>query len=88
MQLNKIIEGVLYPVHTLSHNIPRHTWFDVQVIRTGIFTTIKLNGATVINLLPQGEIHGGGIGAKTQFAKGHFDNVSLGSRILRPPSEL
>jgi hypothetical protein len=88
VQLNKNIEGVLYPVRTLSHDIPPHTWFDVQVIRTGILTTIKLNGATIVSGLPQGEIHGGDIGAKTQFTKGHFDNVTFGSRISRPASEL
>jgi hypothetical protein len=88
MQLNKVIEGVLYPVRTYFLNIPQRTWFDVQVIRTGILTTIKLNGVTIVNALPQGEIRGGGIGAKTQFTKGHFDNVSFGSRISRPPSEL
>jgi hypothetical protein len=88
VQMNKNIQGVLYPVRTASHNIPPHTWFDVQVIRTGILTTVKVNGATLFSGLPQGEIGSGAIGVKTQFAKGHFDNVSLGSRISRPPSEL
>ena len=27
------------------HNIPRNTWFDVQVIRTVNFTEVKVNGA-------------------------------------------
>jgi hypothetical protein len=88
VQMNKNIQGVLYPVRIEGHSIPPHTWFDVQVIRTGILTTLKLNGATLVSGLPQGDIRGGAIGAKTQFTKGHFDNVSFGSRISRPPSEL
>lgn len=88
MQLNKFIQGVRYPVRTLTHSIPRNTWFDVQVIRTGILTEVKLNGVTVVSQLPQGEIRGGGIGVITHWAKGRFDNVSLESRVSRPPSEL
>lgn len=88
MQLNKFIQGVRYPVRTLTHNIPRKTWFDVQVIRSGVFTTVKLNGATVLALEPQGELRGGSIGAITHWARGRFDDVSLAERVSRPPSEL
>ncbi len=87
MQLNKFIEGVRYPVRTLTHNIPRNTWFNVQVIRSGIFTDVKLNGVTVVSQLPQGELRGGGFDVITHWAKGRFDNVSLESRVSRPPSE-
>jgi hypothetical protein len=88
MQLNKFIQGVRYPVATRTHNIPRNTWFDVQVIRNGVFTDVKLNGATVVQLLPQGELRGGSVGVITHWARGRFDNVSLESRVGRPPSEL
>ena len=88
MQLNKFIQGVRYPVATRTHNIPRNTWFDVQVIRSDVHTAVKLNGATVLQLLPQGELRGGTIGVITHWAKGRFDNVSLASQVGRPPSEL
>jgi hypothetical protein len=88
MQLNKFIQGVRYTVATRTHNIPRNTWFDVQVIRNGIFTDVKLNGATVVQQLPQGELRGGSVGAITHWTKGHFDNVSLEPGVARPPSEL
>ena len=88
MQLNKFIQGVRYPVRTLTHNIPRNTWFDVQVIRAGIFTTVRFNGATVLTLEPQGELRGGSSGVVTHWARGRVDNVSLTRRVSRPPSEL
>lgn len=49
----------------VQSNIPRNTWFDVQVIRHGVFTEVKLNGATVVQSLPQGELRGGNIGVIT-----------------------
>jgi hypothetical protein len=88
IQLNKFIEGVRYPVATRTHSIPRNTWFDVQVIRTGIFTTLKLDGATIVQDLPQGELRGGRIGAITHWTRGHFDDVSLEPHVSRPTSEL
>lgn len=85
MQLNKVIQGVRYPVRSRIHNIPRNTWFDVQVIRNDIFTTVKLNGATILENEPQGDLREGSIGAITHWAKGRFDNVSVDDRILSPP---
>ena len=88
MQVNKFIQGVRYPVSTRTHNIPRNTWFNVQVIRTGIFTTIKLNGTTILANEPQGELRGGAIGAITHWTKGRFDNLVLRPHVVRPPSQL
>jgi hypothetical protein len=88
MQLNKFIQGVRYPVATLSHTIPRNTWFEVQVIRDGIFTSVNVNGVTRVLQLPQGELRGGGIGAITHWTKGRFDNVLLEPYVSRLPSQL
>ena len=89
MQLNKFIQGVRYPVATRTHNIPRNTWFDVQVIRTDIHTDGQAQWRHAsCRLLPQGELRGGNIGVITHWARGRFDNVSLASRVARPPSEL
>jgi hypothetical protein len=88
MQINKFIQGVRYPVATGTHTIPRNTWFDVQVVRVGIFTDVRVNGTTVLQLVRQGELRGGGIGVITHWSKGRFDNVVLTPRVSRPPSEL
>ena len=88
VQMNKFIQGVIYPVRTGTHNVPRNTFFDVQVIRSGIFTTIKVNGATVLENVRQGELRGGHVGAVTHWAKGRFDEVSVSEHVVRPPSEL
>jgi hypothetical protein len=88
MQLNRLMQGVRYPVATRTHNIPANTWFDVQVIRTGVLTDVKLNGVTLLEQLPQGDLRGGSIGAITHWAKARFDNLLLTPREVRPPSEL
>jgi hypothetical protein len=88
VQLDKLIQGVRYPVATGTHNVPRNTWFDVQLFRTGIFTDVKVNGVTLLQHVPQGELHGGDIGAITHWAKARFDDMVLTPREARPPSEL
>jgi hypothetical protein len=88
MQMNKFIEGVRYPVRTATHTIPRNTWFDVQVIRDGMRTTVKVNGVTLVEGEFQGELRGGDIGVITHWSKGRFDDVSLTELTSRPPSEL
>ncbi len=47
--MNRFIEGVRTTVRTATHSIPRNTWFDVQVIRSGIRTTVKVNGVTLVD---------------------------------------
>jgi hypothetical protein len=88
MQLNKFIQGVRYPVRTLTHNIPSNTWFNVQVIRSGIHTAVQLNGTTVLSIQPQGELRGGSVGVITHWAKARFDDARLQQFFSRPPSEL
>jgi hypothetical protein len=55
------------------------------VIRTGIDATIKVNGVTIIDHWPMGELRGGSIGVVTHRAKGHFDDVSLTDFVESPP---
>lgn len=88
MQLNKFIQGVRYPVRSRTHTIARNAWFDVQVIRSGIFTTVKLNGTTILENEPQGELRAGSVGAVTHWTKGHFDDVTLAPHVVRPSSQL
>lgn len=88
VQMNKVIEGVRYTVASATHAIPRNAFFNVAVIRHGIFTTIKVNGATVFANVPQGDLRGGFHGAVTHWAKGKYDFVSLVESVVRPPSEI
>lgn len=87
VQLNKFIQGVLYPVQTGTYSVPRNTWFDVQLIRLGENTTVKVNGATVIAIAFQGELPGGVLGVVSHWSKGHFDNVTLIPPETGAPSE-
>jgi hypothetical protein len=81
--LNKLIQSVSYRVAEFPHSVPRNTWFDVQVFRNGIFTTVKVNGATVIRDVPQGELHGGATGVITHWAKAMFDDLSVLPYVVR-----
>ena len=81
-------EGVRTAVATSTHSIPRNTWFNAQVARTGNQTDIKINGITVILNVQQSELRSGTVGVITHWTKGHFDNVSLTDRPNRPPTEL
>jgi hypothetical protein len=84
-QLNKIIQGVRYPVRTKSHTIPRNTFFDVDVIRRGITTTVNVNGVQLFIPESQGDLRGGSIGVITHWSRGRFDNVSLVEYKLPDP---
>ena len=81
--LNKFIQGVSYRIETFQHNVPRNTWFDVQLFRSGIFTTFKVNGVTIARDVPQAELRGGRIGVITHWSPGRFDNLSLQPYVLR-----
>jgi hypothetical protein len=85
-QLNKVIQGTRYPVVTGSYSVPRATWFDVEVLRSGIETSVRVNGTFIIGHLPMGDLRGGNIGVVTHFAKGHYDNVSL-TEFVEAPSQ-
>jgi hypothetical protein len=75
--LNKIIQGVRYRVGTFPHHVPAKTWFDVQLTRSGIYTTIKVNGATIARDVPQADLPSGRVGVVTHWSPGRFDDLSL-----------
>lgn len=81
--LNKVIEGVRYQVATFPHPVPRNTFFDVQLFRSGINTTVMVNGTTVLHDVPQGELHGGRAGVSTRFALAKVDDVSMQPYAVR-----
>ncbi len=76
LELRKFIHGVRYVVARGTHAVPRNVWFNLEVIRNGINTTVKVNGSTRIQNVPQGELPGGFAGAVTHWSKGRFDDLS------------
>lgn len=58
---------------------------DVEVIRNDIFTTVKLDGVTVLENEPQGDLAAGGVGAITHWARSRVDDLSVMDRLLSPP---
>ncbi len=83
--LNKVIQGVRYRVAEFPHSVPRNTWFDVQLFRSGIFTTVKVNGTEVIRDVPQGALRGGSTGVITHWTKASFDDLSVLPYVVRSP---
>lgn len=88
VQLNKVFQGVLTPVATATHSIPRNTWFNVQVIRNFDSTSIKINGVYVIQFAQQPELKSATVGVITHWTRGHFDNVTLTDNPDQPPPDL
>jgi hypothetical protein len=83
LELRKFIHGVRYVVARGTHQIPRNVWFTLEVIRKGINTTVKVNGSTRIQNVPQGDLPAGSAGAVTHWSKGRFDNLSATPHPLR-----
>jgi hypothetical protein len=81
--LNKVIEGVRYQVAQFPHPVPRNTFFDVQLFRSGINTTVMVNGTTVLRDIPQGELRGGRAGVITHFTLAKVDDVSMQPYVVR-----
>ena len=71
MQMHRFIQGVPYPVRTAALKVPRNTSFNVQVIRRDIRTTVKVDGATLVDGEIQGELRGWSvIGVITHWSRG------------------
>jgi hypothetical protein len=75
--LNKVLNGARYRMATGSHSVPPKTFFNVQVLRQGVNTTVKVNGVTVFDKVPQGELPFGDVGVVAHWSKGRFDNWSV-----------
>jgi hypothetical protein len=92
--MNKVLNGVRYRVATAAHNVPRNVWFNVEVLRQskGAFldpglsfhTTVRVNGATIFDRVPQSELPYGDVGVVTHWSTGRFDNLSVTDAPLRP----
>jgi hypothetical protein len=83
LELRKFIHGVRYVVARGTHSVPRNVWFNLEVIRNDIYTTVKVNGSTRIQNVAQGELPGGSAGAVTHWSKGRFDDLSVVAHPVR-----
>lgn len=87
--LNRFIQGVQYRVATGTHSVPANTWFDVEVKRAGIYTTVTVNGTKVFDAVPQaaggqvGRLSSSSMGAVTHWAKGRFADISTSEFVVR-----
>jgi hypothetical protein len=82
-RLNKFIQGTRYVVATATHSIPRNVWFDVEIIRSGLTTTVLVNGTPLFSPTTQGELGAGDIGVVTHWARGRFDNLNVEEYVVR-----
>lgn len=82
-RLNKIIQGTRYLVASATHNVPRNVWFDLDVIRSGISTTVLVNGAPLFDAVNQGELGAGDVGVITHWSRGRFDDLNVEEFVIR-----
>jgi hypothetical protein len=76
--LVKMIGGTETPVANASYSGGGSgVWFDVEVLRAGTATTVKVNGVTVFNNVTQNELGAGRVGLITAFADARFDGIVL-----------
>jgi hypothetical protein len=54
-----------------------HRWFNVQMIRRGDFTTVKVNGVTIFNEVYQPGARGEFGGVVTHWTDANFDDISI-----------
>jgi probable HAF family extracellular repeat protein len=83
VMLRKFIQGVMYTVATGRHSIPPNVGFNVEVIRRGILTSVRVNGTAVISNIAQAQLGPGRVGPITHWSKGRFDDFSVTERIVR-----
>jgi hypothetical protein len=83
--LIKVINGTMTIVATAPYSGGgQKVWFDVDVIRIGTGTTVKVNGTPVFDNVTQNELGAGKIGLITYWADARFDNISLTAGIRDP----
>lgn len=83
-RLNKVIQGTRYLVASASHNVPRNVWFDVQVVRSGMSTTVSVNGNPIFDNVTQGELRtAADVGVITHWSRGRFDDLTVEDFVVR-----
>lgn len=75
--MNKVINGARYRVASASHTVPRNAWFDVEVLRSGTSTSVKVNGEMLFHNVPQAELGHGDVGVIAHWSKARFDDLEV-----------
>jgi uncharacterized membrane protein len=76
--LRKVVKDVPIPIATARYEGGEPgQWFDAQLIQIGDRTTVKVNGITVFDNVPQPDAVGGGLGFVAHWTNASVDNVSL-----------
>jgi probable HAF family extracellular repeat protein len=76
--LRKVVRDVPIPIATAQYEGGEPgQWFDAQLIQIGDRTTVKVNGATVFDNLPQPDAVGGGLGFVAHWTNASIDDVSF-----------
>jgi len=76
--LNKVIAGVSIPIATAQYaGGEQGQWFDARLIQIRGRTTVKVNGLTVFDQVPQPNAVGGGLGFVARYTNASIDDVSL-----------
>jgi len=81
--MNKVLNSRSFRVATGTHNVPRNVWFDVELLRQGTTTTVKVNGTTVFDRVQQGQQSKGDVGVVAHWAKARFDDLRITDRPRR-----
>jgi hypothetical protein len=75
-KLNRVLKGVTTSIATASYSGGgQHRWFDVQLIQRQLRTTVKVNGVTVFNEVPQPDAGGAHLGLVAHWTKANFDDI-------------
>jgi hypothetical protein len=81
-RLNRVLKGQTTNVATASYSGGgQHQWFAVslvqRVVQHQLRTTVKVNGVTVFNEVPQPDAGGALFGLVAHWANANFDNLSV-----------
>lgn len=82
-RLNKVTQGTRYLVASATHGVPRNVFFDVEVVRSGVSTTVLVNGSAIFDDVPQGELGAGDVGVVTHWSRGRFDDLTVEEFVVR-----
>jgi hypothetical protein len=79
VRMRTVMSGIAVDEQPAAHlNIPRNTWFDVEVRWNRGVASLKVNGIDISTAVSQPEFTTGQIGLITHAAVGRFDKVFLG----------
>lgn len=95
---NKFIQGQLTQLATATHGaLGSNVWFNVELVRQGLFATVKVNGQTVFQNVPAAQLDNplstrnspsitgasGLVGVISHWAPGRFDDLRLAETLPR-----